>query len=108
VFPGHGPGGTVATLHNIWRHVREHAGIGSGRIYDLRHSHASIAAGSGLSLQVIGRLLGHSSSRTTERYSRHLASDPLQAAVNLIADRITGAPDNAGDDSNVVNIGRRP
>jgi integrase len=108
VFPGKGPGGTVATLHNIWRHVREHAGIGNGRIYDLRHSFASLGAGGGLSLPVIGRLLGHATPRSTSRYAAHLSDDPLQAAVNLVVDRITGAPDNAGGDDNVVSIGRRP
>jgi hypothetical protein len=43
-----------------------------------------------LSLQIIGRLLGHSHARTTERYAGHLANDPLQAAVDKISDSAGG------------------
>jgi integrase len=39
------------------------------RIYDLRHTFASVGAGGGLSLQIIGRLLGHTQMRTTMRYA---------------------------------------
>jgi integrase len=83
LFPG--PGGEpMVTLQHIWRHVRQHAKI-EGRIYDLRHTVASVAASSGLSLPIIGRLLGHTKSSTTERYARHLSTDPLQEAVDRIA-----------------------
>jgi len=55
------------------------------RIYDLRHTFASLGAGGGLSLQIIGRLLGHTQHRTTMRYA-HLADDPLrEAAVKIDA-----------------------
>ena len=47
-------------------------GLSDARIYDLRHTFASIGAGGGLSLPIIGRLLGHTQARTTQRYS-HLA-----------------------------------
>jgi integrase len=106
VFPGRSPDGTIDALWHCWAHVREHAGLGKdARLYDLRHSFASLGAGGGLSLPVIGRLLGHATAKTTERYARHLADDPLQAAVNMVAGKITGAGD---DTANVVTIGRRP
>jgi len=60
------------------------------RIYDLRHSFASIGAGGGLSLQIIGRLLGHTQMRTTQRYA-HLADDPLREAAAKITAAIAGA-----------------
>jgi integrase len=60
------------------------------RLYDCRHSFASHGAGGGLGLLVIGKLLGHSSAKTTERYAKHLADDPLQSATNMIAGKITG------------------
>ena len=63
------------------------------RIYDLRHSFASIGAGGGLSLQIIGRLLGHSQMRTTQRYA-HLADDPLREAAAKITAVIAGAGKN--------------
>jgi integrase len=53
------------------------------RIHDLRHSFASVAAMGGLSLPVIGKLLGHTQASTTARYA-HLADDPLMAANEAI------------------------
>ena len=67
-----------------------HAELGrAARIYDLRHTFASVGAGGGLSLQIIGRLLGHTLSRTTERYA-HLADDPLREAADKIGAVISG------------------
>jgi len=60
------------------------------RIYDLRHTFASVGAGGGLSLLIIGRLLGHTQSKTTQRYA-HLADDPLREAAEKITRVITGA-----------------
>jgi hypothetical protein len=47
------------------------------RPYDLRHTFASVGAGGGLSLPIIGKLLGHTQARTTQRYA-HLADDPAE------------------------------
>jgi integrase len=66
------------------------AGLTDARAYDLRHTFASIGAGGGLSLQIIGRLLGHTQSRTTQRYA-HLADDPLREAAEKIGGVIAGA-----------------
>ena len=73
------------------------------RAYDLRHTFASIGAGGGLSLQVIGRLLGHTQSRTTQRYA-HLSDDPLREAAAKIGAVIA----NAGKDGGNVSRLRRP
>jgi integrase len=73
------------------------------RAYDLRHTFASIGAGGGLSLQIIGRLLGHTQSRTTQRYA-HLADDPLREAAARIGAVIAGAGKDAG---NVVTLPKR-
>jgi hypothetical protein len=48
------------------------------------------AAASGLSLPIIAKLLGHTKVVTTERYA-HLAADPIRAANNVIASRISDA-----------------
>ncbi len=53
---------------------------------DLRHSFASFAAEAGASLQFIGKALGHTQIKTTERYA-HLRDDPLQAMVDLVGER---------------------
>jgi integrase len=91
VFPGYVPGQHLATLEHVWRHIRRRTGLGAdARPYDLRHTFASVGAGRGLSLPIIGKLLGHTYGRTTERYA-HLADDPLREAAEKIGRVITGA-----------------
>jgi integrase len=91
MFPGHIAGEPIAALWHVWHFVRDHAGLGrDARLYDLRHTFASVGAGGGLSLPIIGRLLGHTQARTTQRYA-HLADDPLRQAAEKIAGVIAGA-----------------
>jgi integrase len=90
VFPGQKSAEPLKQLWHCWRFVQNHAGIGNARIYDLRHTFASVGAGGGLSLPIIGRLLGHSQARTTQRYA-HLADDPVREAAEKITKVITGA-----------------
>jgi ATP phosphoribosyltransferase regulatory subunit HisZ len=52
-------------------------------MHDLRHSYASILVSAGLSLPVIGALLGHAQPRTTARYA-HLFDDPLREATERV------------------------
>jgi hypothetical protein len=52
-----------------------------------RHSFASIAVSGGDSLYLVGKVLGHRQSRTTERYA-HLKDDPLRAVANRTSERI--------------------
>jgi integrase len=67
-------------LSRAWIVTREFASLQGVRLHDLRHSYASLAAGQGVSLQMIGKLLGHRVPATTQRYA-HLARDAV-AAVN--------------------------
>jgi integrase len=91
LFPGDKPGEHLAALWHVWHFVRKSAGLGKdARVYDLRHTFASVGAGGGLSLPIIGRLLGHTQPRTTQRYA-HLADDPLREAATKITTVITGA-----------------
>jgi integrase len=105
VFPGQKRGEPLATLEHPWKFVRQHAGLApTDRLYDLRHSFASIGAGGGLSLPIIGRLLGHTNPRTTARYA-HLADDPLREAADRIGAVIHGATNGGG--AEVVRIPRK-
>jgi integrase len=72
------------------RDVALPTGLTDARPYDLRHTFASVGAGGGLSLQIIGKLLGHTQFRTTQRYA-HLADDPLREATAKIGSVIAGA-----------------
>src|SRR5262249_28370848 len=90
VFPGDKPGEHIAALHHVWTHVRKETGLGrDARLYDLRHTFASVGAGGGLSLPILGKLLGHTQARTTQRYA-HLASDVLREATDKIGTVIAG------------------
>ncbi|KAB1089003.1 site-specific integrase [Neorhizobium galegae] len=85
-------------LKRPWHHIRRRAGLDASvdnsnvrvRIHDLRHTHASVGVESNLSLQIIGKLLGHTQAKTTERYA-HLADDPKRRASDLIGSKIVKA-----------------
>lgn len=88
VIAGSKEGARLVNLQKPWRRIRALADLPDVRIHDLRHSFASVAAGAGLSLPVIGALLGHSQAATTARYA-HLASNPLREANETIGKEIT-------------------
>jgi integrase len=77
-------------LNRPWRLVSMRAGLDGVRLHDLRHTHASVGAGAGLGLPIIGKLLGHSQASTTQRYA-HLDAGPLRRASEHIAGRIAAA-----------------
>ena len=77
----------LINLQKPWRRIRKKAGLEDVRIHDLRHTFASVAAAKGLSLPVIGALLGHSQTQTTARYA-HLVGQPLLEAVGKVGELI--------------------
>jgi integrase len=52
------------------------------RLHDLRHTFASHLVSSGVSLQKVGQLLGHTQAATTQRYA-HLQDEVLRDATNV-------------------------
>jgi integrase len=89
VFPSQSASGHLANLQWQWRKVVKEAGLeGRWRVHDLRHGFASSAVNSGGSLPYIGFLLGHKRASTTERYA-HVAENPAQALLDLVAAKIT-------------------
>lgn len=93
VITGKLDGARLTDLQPFWQRVRARAGLKDVRIHDLRHTYASVAAGQGKSLTMIGKLLGHSQVQTTARYA-HLAQGTIREAANdvseLIAARLAG------------------
>ncbi len=79
--------GHLINLQKPWRRIRKKAGLDDLRLHDLRHSFASVGTASGLSLPIIGALLGHKHAATTQRYA-HLLGDPLKEAAGIIGKRI--------------------
>jgi integrase len=79
-----------ADLNRPWRTIIKRARLNGLRIHDLRHTHASVGAGLGLGLPIIGKLLGHTQPSTTARYA-HLDTDPLRRASEHIGGRLAAA-----------------
>lgn len=77
-------------IDKVWSRVRKAAALDDVRLHDLRHSFASVGAAGGLSLPIIGALLGHKHATTTARYA-HLSADPLRAANDAVGARIAAA-----------------
>ncbi len=77
-------------LDKVWYRVRRAAEPDSVRLHDLRHSFASIGVADGVSLPLIGALLGHKHTTTTARYA-HLSADPIRAAGEAVGARLRAA-----------------
>ncbi len=90
VFPGRDPKEPLESVHRLWTAVRHAAELDDVRLHDLRHSVASFAGGHGYSLFLIGKLLGHKTARSTERYA-HLADD----ARKVVADAVSATIETA-------------
>lgn len=73
------------TLRRVWEKVRIAANIGNElRLYDAsRHSYASQLVNSGVSLYKVSKLLGHSTIKTSEKYS-HADLDSLRTELDRI------------------------
>ncbi len=103
VFPGRRPGQPLHDLQRAFTRVCKEAEIEDFRIHDLRHSYASILASAGLSLPVIGALLGHAQPSTTARYA-HLFDDPLREATERVGALVSAAGKPAAE---VVDLPRK-
>ena len=80
VFPGRKHGTYLQEPKTAWARIVKRAGLTDLRPHDLRRSLGSWMAGQNVSLNVIGRVLGHKSSAATMIYSR-VALDPQRAAI---------------------------
>jgi integrase len=90
VFPRPVGAGPVVNVTYTWRRLRQLAGLPAGtRLYDLRHTFASVAAEQGESLPMIGALLGHTQYATTRRYI-HLLHAPVQEAARRVGKAVRG------------------
>jgi len=83
VFPGQRQGSQLINIQKPWRLIRERAQLSDVRLHDLRHTYASLAVAQNLSLPIVGKLLGHKSSKSTERYA-HLYTDVMAAAAKKV------------------------
>lgn len=97
VFPGRGGKQPLVNVTRTWRRIRDLAGLPKGtRLYDLRHTFASVAAEHGESLPMIGALLGHTQYATTKRYI-HLLHAPVAEAAKRVGKAVRGEEDYGAD-----------
>lgn len=87
LFPGRVEGQPIQEIKTFWKTAIKAANLDNVRIHDLRHTHASHLVSSGLSLSIVGKLLGHTQASTTQRYA-HLADEPLREAAELFSSKI--------------------
>ncbi len=87
LFPGDVPDQPVGDSKRFWPKMQKVAEIPDVRIHDLRHTFASLLVSGGASLEMIGRLLGHTQIGTTQRYA-HLIDAPLRAGVNAVGEML--------------------
>ena len=104
VFPARVGAGPMVEIKNAWAAICKAADLRDVRLHDLRHTYASVLASAGLSLPVIGALLGHTQPGTTARYA-HLFDDPLRAATERVGAIVTGA--STAPTAEVVTFNRR-
>ena len=108
VIVGGRSGAPLVNLTLPWIAIRAAADLAGVRLHDLRHSFASVGAGAGLSLPMIGALLGHRETATTARYA-HLSDDPQRDSAALISNRIAAAlaaGEGGGEGAELVQISR--
>lgn len=111
VFPNqHGREGPASAPDMTWKKLRIRAELTNFRMHDLRHNAASVAVNENVSLFLTGKLLGHKSAVTTERYA-HAADDPVHRAAEAVAARILGhgeAPPASEPTANAEKVRRLP
>lgn len=90
IIPGDDPSFPRHDLKRFWKAILQRSQLEGVRIHDIRHTFASIGAGNGLGLPVVGKLLGHSQPATTARYA-HLDNDPIRRATQQIGANINAA-----------------
>jgi DNA-binding XRE family transcriptional regulator len=87
VFPAESATGHMANLKKAWDALCKFAELEGWRIHDLRHAFASVMVNSGASLPIIGKILGHTQTGTTQRYA-HLQENPAKKAAEEAAAKI--------------------
>ena len=80
-------GKPYVTIYQSWNSARIKAGLKDVRIHDLRHSFASALVNNGRSLYEVQILLGHSTSKMTQRYA-HLSNESLMSAASCASSLI--------------------
>jgi len=101
VFPGKYSDQPLSGIKRPWAMVCAQAGIKDARVHDIRHTVATYIAATG-TLQSAQAVLGHASSKTTERYAHpmeqtvreHLGRATSEISVNLAQNKLLARKHN--------------
>lgn len=88
--------GRVPQAAPLGRWLKQHTGLETLRVYDLRHSYGTALARRGTRLDVIGSLMGHSTLELTRRYTLAAVTPDAAEATQKLA-RKAGRPKRAHD-----------
>lgn len=103
-LPGRDEVSPLEDIRRFWDSIREAAGIEELRVHDLRHSAASLQVSAGVPLHVVGKTLGHTQAKTTERYA-HVSDNAAAQAMDRLGELVGGIA--KGEVAEVVPIRRR-
>jgi integrase len=94
LFPGSSDDKPLGTVRKTFEHALKLAGLQGTDvvIHTLRHTHASLLANLGESLETIKVSLGHSSVKMTERYA-HISGSKTKDASDQLAEHLKEAMD---------------
>lgn len=84
LFPGRSLDAPRTDLKRPWKVIQKAAGLEGYRIHDFRRTYASFMMSSGQTLDVVGRMLGHTQSSTTKRYASLFTETELDAAEKTV------------------------
>lgn len=105
------PNGKPMHAHNLTqrtvRHIMERAGVPRVRFHDLRHTHGTLLAASGVNLKVIQERMGHSSEAFT--LGRYIHTTDLQGeAARVVSQRLlsNGSLTDSGASRNLIRTNR--
>ncbi len=104
VFPNPRTGNvyTEAAIRRVWNRVKKALKVSGIRLYDAsRHSYASQLVNQGVSIYTVSKLLGHSSTRTTEKYA-HADLKHLRDEIGKVSLLFVPKPSPADSDSGNV------
>jgi len=87
VFPSHSESGHLESVKRGWKEFLKRAKLTDIRVHDLRRTLGSWQANQGVSLEIIGKSLGHRDSRSTKRYAQlqnQVAHDSVHQATRAM------------------------
>jgi integrase len=90
LLPNLETGKPFISIKRAWQTARRQARLEDCRLHDCRHAAASAMASAGVDIYTIGKLLGHASFASTQRYA-HVANETLTRAVEAGAAHLKGA-----------------